>query len=211
MGGIAWGGKRDTPQTIPDERIVKMDEEFNLRDKSVLEVGCYEGIHTSALCARANKVFAIDARVENVIKTVVRCNLLGYQPIVGVCNLELSEHFETLPKVHFVHHVGVLYHLNDPVKHLFQLKDVIKIGMMLDTHYATEGMLNSSYEYQDKEYRCYNYPERGRDDVFSGTNDFSRWLLKEDIINILKEIGLSNVKIISDEEQRNGPRFTLLV
>ena len=209
FGQAARKGKRDTPQVIPDKRIIRMAKEFDMGNGRVLEVGCYEGIHTAALCMNAAKVYAIDSRIENVIKTTVRCNLLGFQPTVKVCNLELDEHVKQLPQVEFIHHVGVLYHISNPVKHLLDLAGFADQGIMLDTHYATEEMAKDSYELEGNEYRYYRYGEFGRKDVFSGMEDHSKWLLKNQILNILDNAGFSEIKVINDEQQRNGPRVTL--
>src|SRR5688572_19747228 len=45
LGGVAWRGKRSTPQRIPDHRIEHFHERFDLSDKHVLEIGCFEGVH----------------------------------------------------------------------------------------------------------------------------------------------------------------------
>jgi len=39
-------GKREAPQLVPDPRILQMEQRFGLAGKSVLEVGCFEGVHT---------------------------------------------------------------------------------------------------------------------------------------------------------------------
>ena len=41
FGWPANKDKRDVPETIPDPRIVKMHERFDLTGKRVLEVGCF--------------------------------------------------------------------------------------------------------------------------------------------------------------------------
>ena len=65
---------------MPDRRIVLMNEQFDLADKHVLEVGCFEGIHTVSLAMLARKVTALDARMENVVKTIVRSAMFGFTP-----------------------------------------------------------------------------------------------------------------------------------
>ena len=78
VGDRARTAKREEPQDIPDRRIVLFDDTFALRDKHVLEVGCFEGVHTIALADRAREVTAIDSRIEHVVKTVLRCYLYGH-------------------------------------------------------------------------------------------------------------------------------------
>lgn len=209
FGSFAWKGKRDTPQQIPDQRILEMNRLFDLKDRSVLEVGCFEGIHTIGIAQCGAKVYAIDSRVENVVKTIVRASMFGYTPQVFVCNLEEDSDVARLPAVDFVHHVGVLYHLKDPVSHLLKLADNAKDGLLLDTHYASSGMVNSCYVVNGKEYRCFGYREKGRNEVFSGMYDHAKWLLLEDIKELLSQIGFSDIRISKDFQQRNGPRVTL--
>lgn len=209
FGDMAWESKRDAPQTIPDERIELLDKLFNLADKSVLEVGCFEGVHTIALSKFAKEVYAIDSRIENVVKTIVRSHLFGYKPSVFVCDLENDAESSRLPTCDVVHHVGVLYHLKDPVTHLLHLGRIARGGMLLDTHYATEDMLNSKFEVHGRAHRYYKYGEGGRDEVFSGMYDHAKWLSLSDIQLILGEMGFTDIRVHKDEIQRNGPRVTL--
>ncbi|MDH4083360.1 MAG: class I SAM-dependent methyltransferase [Nitrospira sp.] len=209
FGNSAWKGKRDTPQQIPDQRIVQMNTLFNLKNRSVLEVGCFEGIHTIGIAQCGAKVYAIDSRVENVVKTIVRTSMFGYTPQVFVCNLEEDSDVARLPVVDFVHHVGVLYHLKDPVSHLLKLANIAKDGLLLDTHYASSEMVNSCYAVNGKEYRYFGYREKGRNEVFSGMYDHAKWLLLDDIKELLGQIGFSDIRISKDFQQRNGPRVTL--
>jgi len=91
FGRRAWAGKREVPQAIPDPRIVQLNEKFGLSDKHVLEVGCFEGVHTIGLAMFARHVTAVDSRIENVVKTMVRCGFFGYSTQVFKCDLEKSE------------------------------------------------------------------------------------------------------------------------
>lgn len=209
FGCSAWKGKRDAAQQIPDPRIAEMDRLFDLKNRSVLEVGCFEGIHTIGIAQYGAKVYAIDSRIENVVKTIVRASMFGYTPQVFVSNLEEESDVARLPAVDFVHHVGVLYHLKDPVSHLLKLANVTKDGLLLDTHYATSEMANSCYVANGREYRYFSYREKGRDEVFSGMYDHAKWLLLDDIKEILSQIGFSDIRISKDCHQRNGPRVTL--
>lgn len=209
FGSAAWKGKRDTPQQIPDQRIAEMDRLFDLQNRSVLEVGCFEGIHTIGIAQCGAKVYAIDSRIENVVKTMVRTSMFGYTPQVFVSNLEEESDVARLPTVDFVHHVGVLYHLKDPVSHLLKLANIAKDGLLLDTHYATSEMANSCYVINGREYRYFSYREKGRNEVFSGMYDHAKWLLLDDIKEILTQIGFSDIRVSKDFHQRNGPRVTL--
>ena len=204
------GLKRNNAQIIPDPRISYLHNKINLSNKSVLEVGCYEGIHTIALSLLSKEVYAVDSRIENVVKTITRANIMGFNPIVSICNLEDEKDVVNLSRVDVVHHVGVLYHLTNPVKNLYEMSLLANKVILLDTHYATEKMINNTYIFNNNEYKYYHYSESGRADVFSGMNDHAKWLLKDDIINTLKVMGFSIFEIIRDQVERNGPRFCVL-
>jgi len=210
FGSAAWQGKRAEPQVIPDRRIVLLNEHFNLSDKHVLEIGCFEGIHTIGLAQYASRVTAVDARIENVVKTIVRCAFFGCTPRVLKCDVEV----EPLPiewlSSDVLHHVGVLYHLKDPVKHLLKLGQFIRIGLMLDTHYALDHEAVEGFELNGKTYRYKRFQESGDADPFSGVYDHAKWLRLDDVIATLKHAGFSEVNVIETRVERNGPRALIM-
>lgn len=206
FGGVAWSGKRSAPQQIPDPRIERFHERFDLSDKHVLEVGCFEGVHTIALGHLAREVTAVDARVENVVKTVVRCAFYDQRPHVFPHDVEAGGE---LPRADLCHHVGVLYHLDDPVAHLRNLSRSIALGLMLDTHFAREQDVTDEFESSGERFRFRRYEELGREDVFSGMHRHSKWLLLDDIEAILRGAGFGTVEIAETRDERNGPRVLL--
>jgi hypothetical protein len=209
FGRAAWAGKRVDPQAVPDPRIVAFDERFGLDGKTVLEVGCFEGVHTTALCKRGAEVIAIDARIENVVKTIVRCSFFGVAPTVFTFDLEESKPPPRPLDADLLHHVGVLYHLTDPVGHLRQLCDSIAQGIMLDTHYALPDQATDSYDAGGRTYRYKRFEESGRDDAFSGMREHAKWLLLDDLVALLESIGFGAVEIVEKRDERNGPRVLL--
>lgn len=206
LGKEAWAGKRSDPQVIPDERITKLNSILKLQDKTVLEIGCFEGVHTLGLGMYGAKVTAIDSRIENVVKTIVRCGMYSFAPTCYVCNVEDEADFQNLPTFDVIHHVGVLYHLRDPIDHLLKIKSKARNGLLLDTHYATSEMLNGEYNSNGKTYKYYRHDEGGRDEVFSGMHDHAKWILLQDIIDLLLATGFEKFSIEKNELQRNGPR-----
>lgn len=209
LGSVAWGAKRIEPQIIPDPRIFKMHTRFDLHNKHVLEVGCFEGVHTLGLLEFTNKVTAVDSRIEHVIKTLIRVGLYGKQANVFKCDLDDASFDYNKLSADFLHHVGVLYHLKDPIQHLLRFGKFVKFGLMLDTHYALDSEVTHSYIVDGREYKYKKYLEFGEKEVFSGMYDHSKWLLLEDIINCLKLGGFTKVDIVEQRQERNGPRVLL--
>lgn len=209
FGMAAWGSKRNEPEQIPDRRIVMFDDRFNLSGKHVLEVGCFEGIHTLGLLKYTQKVTAVDARLDHVVKTLVRCAMFGYHPTVFKYNLEKVPAEVSLLQADLIHHVGVLYHLSDPVSHLLDLGRYIKSGIMLDTHYCLPEDAIETYQVNGISYPYKRYLEHGKKEAFSGIYDHSKWLRLEDIVKCLQETGFSKVEVIEQRQERNGSRVLL--
>jgi SAM-dependent methyltransferase len=208
FGGVAWEGKRTEPQPVPDPRIERMDEHFGLEHRHVLEVGCFEGVHTIALCDRARSVTAVDARVENVVKTIVRCGLFDRHPTVFTCDVERDDLPRERLRADVCHHVGVLYHLADPVRHLKRLVPLLGTGLMLDTHFATPDEVDARYEVDGTEFAVRRYREAGRADPFSGMQAEARWLLLDDLERVLAAEGFV-IDLAETREERNGARVLL--
>lgn len=209
FGDAAWAGKRTEPQVIPDPRVLDMDRRFGLQDKTVLEVGCFEGVHTIALCRRSAHVIAIDSRVENVAKTLVRAAMFDCWPRAYVVDVEDHDADASHLAADVAHHVGVLYHLRDPVAHLTRLASYVRIGLMLDTHVAPDGQANSTYQSCGGEWRYWRYGEGGRDDPFSGMYGHAKWLSLSDLQLALAASGFSKIDIVEQRDERNGPRVRL--
>jgi len=101
--------KRNDPQDIPDFRIVELNQRFALAGRSVLEMGCFEGVHTAALCQFGADVTAVDGRSEHVVKTQIRCGFYGHHPRIYCLDLE-DHSMIKLPEFDVMVHIGVLYH-----------------------------------------------------------------------------------------------------
>ena len=206
IGNRAWAGKREEPQAIPDPRIRLMGERWSLAGCSVLEVGCFEGVHTIGLVWAGASVVGLDSRVENVIKTSARCALYGCEPTVYVRDLDREDALDGID-CDYAHHVGVLYHLADPVTHLVALGRHISRGVMLDTHVATD--TSKTYEAAGRSWPYQSYGEGGRADVFSGMVSEARWLPLPALSDALRFAGFATVDIVEERDERNGKRVLL--
>jgi hypothetical protein len=210
VGNVPWHGPSRAPERIPNKRTRRMHEAFNLRDRTVLEVGCFEGAHTLGLCRLGARVTAIDSRVENVVKTIVRTACFDERPRVFVCDVERRPLPTALLGAEFCHHVGVLYHLADPVTHLLELGPLISDGILLDTHYAAEGTATEQYVVGGETFAYQRYGEFGYDDVWSGMFDHSKWLPLETLLALLGRVGFDRVVSVETHVGSQGARATIL-
>jgi 2-polyprenyl-3-methyl-5-hydroxy-6-metoxy-1,4-benzoquinol methylase len=209
FGKAASDVKRNSPQVIPDKRISDLDKRVNLKGLNVLEIGCFEGIHTIALAQCGAHVTAIDSRIENVVKTTVRTWSFGFLVKAFTCDVESEQQNELIENFDVLHHVGVLYHLVDPVLHLHRLLPKIGKAIMLDTHVAPEGSAKRMYTVDGKEYAYMHYREGGRADAFSGMYDHAKWLRLEDLKTVLSDCGFTDIDVARLREERNGPRVLI--
>lgn len=212
FGGYWAPGKRDTPYAIPFEQIVALDRIFPLKSRHVLELGCFEGLFTASLCALGATVTAIDGRIENVVKTLVRCWAYDHTPQVHLWDLEKTPPAGLALGCDLLHHVGVLYHLSDPVAHLRGLLPHVREALLLDTHIATPEQATADYDIGDRRVRCFPYREALVSvSPFSGLVPVARWLLLDDLHAVLREFGFTAVHDETIEVQRNGKRLKLLI
>ncbi len=201
--------KRNQPNPIPDPRIVELDRRSPLAGCHVLELGCFEGIHTAALCERAERVTAVDGRIENVAKTLVRCGLLGHHPDCFHWDVETSIPSALPAEWDVLHHVGVLYHLAEPVEHLQRLLPRIRRAVLLDTHVATPADQLLDGEAAGFAYRYRHWEESTRANPFAGLRSHARWLLESDLERIFADHGFSRVEVAERRDERNGARICL--
>jgi tRNA (mo5U34)-methyltransferase len=143
------------------------------------------------------------------VKTIVRCAFFGHRPVVFKSDVETASSEAELPVADVIHHVGVLYHLKDPVRHLRQLGRLAKVALMLDTHYALDHEVTQTYVAAGDTYAYKHYREHGTRDPFSGMYDHSKWLRLDDIVRVLRDSGFGRVDIAERRDERNGPRVLL--
>lgn len=198
--------KRDSIETVPDKRIMQLHDAVDLSRKSVLEIGCFEGIHTLGLASYCADLTAVDIRPLNVAKTLVRLSAHGKQAEVFTADIEepryLTRHFDV------VFHCGVLYHLEDPVTHLQQILKHCNV-IYLDTHIVEDDHASDAATFAGRAYVGHWHIEGGWHDPFSGRAAAAFWLRQRDIEQILLAAGFS-VEIWSLRSERNGARIGML-
>ncbi|MBI5882779.1 MAG: methyltransferase domain-containing protein [Elusimicrobia bacterium] len=200
-------GKRMFPDPVPDRRILWLDERLGLKEKSVLEVGCFEGIHTVGLRLFSRDVTAIDIRPVNVVKTLARLSYHGTSARVFQADVESLD--SGFGRFDVIFHCGVFYHLAQPVEHLFSLAGMCS-HLFLDTHVAAEDRSHETLESRGVRYRGMSQKEGGWADPFSGKSARSFWLRESDLLEALGRAGFARVEFLERRRERHGPRVALL-
>lgn len=209
--GAAWDHrKRNRPHRMPDKRAVRFNARLPLAGKTVVELGCFEGIYTIDLCRLGAKVIGVDARIENVVKTLVRLWLYDCTADVQLWNLEETPPPGLPAPCDVLHHIGVLYHLSDPVKHLSLVLPTVREGVLLDTHVSTAATATHGYDADGGSWRYQRYGEKLTDiSPFAGMRAHAKWLMEEDLVAILRRYGFSDVEVVERRAERNGPRLMI--
>lgn len=199
--------KNQNPRPIPDHRVELADERFALADKRVLEIGSFEGVHTIALCERAEEVVAVDGRLANVVKTIVRCSLYDAHPTVRLSDVEKWDPAAFDADVIF--HVGVLFHLRDPARHVRELGQIARHALLLDTRVPRDHEANESYVSGGRTFR-HQRVELPVGSLAAGLYDHGKWLLLEDLEQLVREAGFTDVEVFNLRPEGDGLRVTIL-
>jgi len=197
-------GKRESVNRIPDKRITLLNELLPLEHLRVLEIGCFEGIHTMGLLQYTKHVTGLDLRPVNVLKTLTRLSLSGYYAPIFQGNCEELD--ESFGKFDVVFHFGVLYHLMSPVQHIKSLGRFADT-LYLDTHIASTANATESSEIDGDTYRYSLVGESGWLDPFSGADPTSIHLTYASLKKALVKAGFKNVALLNFRDERNGPRI----
>jgi hypothetical protein len=200
--------KRGVANPVPDRRIRRLAERIDLSGLTVLEIGCFEGVHTTALAQRARLVKACDSRLVNLAKTAVRCAMYQTAPSLFLWNVELEPPEGQDISCDVLHHVGVLYHLADPIGHLRRVAPFVAKAILLDTHFSADDAAVAPYTAGGETFLCREVNEGGVANVFSGMYSNARWLKLEDLERLLRDLGFTELHI-EPRMERNGPRVEI--
>lgn len=196
----------------------------------VLELGPLEGGHTWQLEQAGWKVTAVEANELAFIKCLLTKNYLGMKAkfVLG----DFTEGgFITKRKWDLVFASGVLYHMADPVS---LLKDISMATdrIFLWTHYfepdlslwnesvrhkvGTKWLVDSEQIISVGNHKIRIVPQLyeealGWAGFCGGPKNYSSWVYKDDLLNLLKVLGFSKLEVgFDDPGHVNGPSFAVL-
>jgi tRNA (mo5U34)-methyltransferase len=210
--GRPWNAaKRSGVHDLIDRRQADFNQAFSLDKRHVLELGCFEGIHTIGLLILGASVTAVDGRMENVLKTLARVWAYGMKCDIAKWDFEEPPP-ELLPhRWDALHHIGVLYHLSDPIGHLNAVLPRTDQAVLLDTHVADSAEVATlEYEVEGVTVRYRRKPEPNAfNSPFAGLRDHAKYLVLEDLVEHIAAHGFKDVKVVSNRLERNGRRVTV--
>ena len=218
--GSPWSSaKRGNVAPMPDPLVGRLNAVLPLAGMSVLELGCFEGMHSLSLAQFAREVWAIDGRIENVIKSLVRVWVAGMEQKIVLHLLDLergtlqgqlaalgrSEPFD------LIHHRGVLYHLSDPLGNLEQCAAMTRRHLYLHTQIASEAQADVVLRHPTGEYAAFRYREPNPEFApFAGITAHAHWITRSGLEKFLRTLGFSTIHVIAELQERNGLRLELI-
>lgn len=187
-----------------DHRLKWLFDNFQCDKLTAVEFGCWYGWHTASLARKFKKLTAIDVRPDNISKTLLRLNMLGLSNV----DVKLADVNEFGFEADVLVHIGVLYHLFNPVAHLHKVLPHCKI-ICLDTHVNRPGLKLAVEVYDGIIYRGGIYNEHGWKDPLSGIEPTSLWLEEADLRKVLDVNGFGIMHEFYHEVQ-TGKRLNLV-
>lgn len=192
-----------------------------LKGLTVLELGPFEGYNTWHFeKLGAQSVTSVEGNNLNFLKCLIVKEITGLNArfLYGDIIAYLENRRE---KCDLVYASGVLYHSPQPLK-LLKLMTKVTDKLFLYTHYYDENAINSNpflsdsfYPAKDidREYNGYkarlhykSYDEKKDITFCGGSEEFSYWMEKQDILDFLKLQGFTEIKTRLDQlDNPHGP------
>ena len=232
----AWSSAFDGVQTsgsfrgTDDARLKWLFERVDVAGNSVLELGPLEGGHTVMLERAGAKVLAVESNKGAFLRCLVTKNHFDLAAKFLLGDFEKM----ALPEAGFdlVLASGVLYHMKDPVQLLQSLSRAADT-LFIWTHYfepdlslwhpALQAPLADGKwdhrtptvvqaEGMDIRLVRQRYGEAlGWSGFCGGSDVYSNWIYREDLLGLMKQLGFGRVEIAFDDlAHPNGPAFCLL-
>jgi Protein of unknown function (DUF1698) len=192
---------------------------------AVLDLGPLEGAHSyMAQRAGADRVVAIEANRLAFLKCLVTKELLDLASCSFRCG-EVNEYLSSTSETFDVCIAcGILYHMIEPVR-LIDLISRAASRLVMWTHVFADaalanrnlaGKLGAAQEidYEGFRHRVHRHTY-GLDSrlggFFGGTQTYSNWLPRDDLMRALAHFGWSKVEVAFDEPSHpNGPALALV-
>jgi len=213
---------------ISDNRLFWLFEKFNVKNKRVLELGHLEGGHSVCLENNGADVIAIESNIGGFLRSLIVKN--HYELKTKFLLGDFTKMVFDENEFDLVFASGVLYHMDDPIGFLKKISNYSK-SLYLWTHYFEPDLklwnpnLKSKLErgkWNYKEPQIENYEglsvrtiKQNYQDALNleglfigGPEEYSYWIMKDDLLKLLNKLGYKNIEIAFDEPgHQNGPCF----
>jgi hypothetical protein len=209
-----------------DERIEWAIKQLNgVEGKHVLELGPLEGGHTYMLEEMgAASITSVESNTRAYLKCLIIKEVIQLKRVHFLCG-DFVEYLRSNPgKFDVCLACGVLYHMINPAE-LISLIAQVSDQVFLWTHYYDHEVISCkpdhayrfpnsmSAEYDGFKHTLYRQEYNTALNFLTfcgGSNTFSHWMSREDILNCLRYFGLSDIQVYFDDTNHgSGPNFAL--
>lgn len=216
-------------ELFEDARIAWAVDQFGgVADQHILELGPLEAGHTYMLEKfGAKSIVAIEANTRAFIKCLIIKEILQLKRAQFLCG-DFVQYLQTCPdKFDLCIASGVLYHMVNPVEliklisqtsqkvfiwtHYFD-RNIIANNSNLANRFDVEGLLAEYEGFRYTLYRQnYNLPNNFMS-FCGGSEPFSFWMSRDDILLCLNYFGFNDIQINFDNlnNHRSGPSFAIV-
>ncbi|MFH0976238.1 MAG: class I SAM-dependent methyltransferase [Spirochaetota bacterium] len=222
-----YGIKTGSAELFTDERINWLIKEIGgVKGKTILELGPLEAAHTYMLHkAGVSEIKAIESNTRAFMKCLIMKEILNLHNVKMLCGDFRQFLLDTNEKYDICVASGVLYHMINPVELIESISKVANT-VFLWTQYYNKDIINNKPSIAHKFGRPivsehagfkhtlnrYKYKTAlGGMSFCGGTEKYSNWLTKEDLLLCLKHFNFSNIKINFHELNHiNGPAIAII-
>lgn len=220
---------RGTFDGTHDTRIDWLLEQVDLAGKRVLELGPLEAGHTTMLERAGADVLAIEANKGAFLRCLIAKNHLGLKARFLLGDFDLHDFGRD--SYDLVVASGVLYHMRDPAR-LLQRLSVASSRLFLWTHYIepditkwspglAKELASGKWELSTPEvtevdgFRVRTVRQKygralGWSGFCGGTETYSNWIYREDLLGLIRHLGFGTVRIAFENVTHpNGPCFSV--
>lgn len=213
-----------------DDRILWLFDQIDVKNMSVMEFGPLEAGHTFMLERAGANVVAIEANVGAFLRCLVVKNHLNLETKFLHGDFEVLE--DTNKRYDLILASGVLYHSKKPSSLICKMSKVAD-KLFIWTHYFEPDLdlwnPDLKNTLKSKKWDIENISEEvvngvnvrtvtqhygetlGWTGFCGGTDTYSSWIYKEDLLSLLRSLGYSSIKVSFDDlKHPHGPAFCLL-
>lgn len=198
IGGISHKGESYQHE---DFGMRKLNEIFPLKGKSVIEMGSQEAAHSKIVHDfGARKIVGLEGRLENYIKCCIIKNIFNLSNAKFFLEDLRTVELEKFGSFDVCLCSGVLYHLLEPQELISKISK-ISPRILINTHYGNEAYPTFGKKdviLNGKKYRANLQDEDVINSTSTGLQNFSVWLFKDDLVQLLKDVGYDKVHILKD-------------
>lgn len=214
-----------------DGRLLWADQQFagGFRDRDVLELGPYEGLHSATLetVLGAASVTAVEANPRGFLRCLIVKNLLDLKRTRFLLG-DFNEYLRTTDRrFDVIVASGVLYHMTEPLDLLQSLAAHTDRLFLWTHHYdheriAANTLINFRFDAARERAKviegitCREYCFIYRDSTattahLGGPDNHAYWLRLEDIIAVLSALGFDRISTgLPDYEHQWGPHICIM-